>query len=192
VRVRTGVVIATLLLTAAGATGCAGSSDDARPSTGAATSVTTGAATVPIGGRTRLDGFGEVTVTVTDEQGQAHTFCLLLAETPQQQERGLMFVTDPGLGGYDGMLFSYERDDEGAFWMRSTRLPLSIAWVRADGRTVSTADMSPCPDSASTCPSYPPGGAYRFAIEVPQGRLDDLGISAGSRVELGERGCPPA
>jgi uncharacterized membrane protein (UPF0127 family) len=90
------------------------------------------------------------------------------------------------------MLFSFERDQDGGFWMRSTRLPLSIAWIRADGTTVSTADMAPCPDDASTCPTYPPAGAYRFAIEVPQGRLDDLGISAGSRVALGDRACAPA
>lgn len=190
-RVRTGALIASLLLTAVSASGCAGSLDDARPSSGAVTTATA-VATVPIGGRTRLDGFGEITVTVTDEQGQTHTFCLLLAESPQQQERGLMFVTDPGLGGYDGMVFRYEHDDDGPFWMRSTRLPLSIAWIRADGTTVSTAEMTPCPDSSSTCPTYPPGGPYRFAIEVPQGRLDDLGISAGSRVELGEHSCAPA
>ena len=52
--------------------------------------------------------------------------------------------------------------------------------------------MAPCPDSEPDCPSYPPAGAYRFAIEVPQGRLADLGISADSRVTLGARGCSPS
>jgi len=112
-----------------------------------------------------------------------------LADTPARQEQGLMYLTDPSLGGRPGMVFAYDRDEGGAFWMRNTRLPLSIAWVRADGTTVSTTDMAPCPDREPDCPTYPPAGPYRFAIEVPQGRLGDLGVSAGSRVTLGERGC---
>ena len=149
-------------------------------------------ATTPAGGRTRLAGFKEVTVTVTDAEGRTRTFCLLLADTPELQEQGLMYVTDPALGGYDGMVFSYAEDSVGGFWMRNTRLPLSIAWVRADGSTVSTTDMAPCPDSEPTCPVYPPGGGYRFAIEVPQGGLGALGISDRSRVALGPASCAPA
>jgi uncharacterized membrane protein (UPF0127 family) len=148
--------------------------------------------TVAAGGRLRLDGYGEVTVTVVDADGRSRTFCLLLADTPDLQERGLMYVTDPALGGYEGMVFAYGQDDSGGFWMRHTRLPLSIAWIRGDGTTVSTADMDPCPDSSATCPTYPPAGPYRIAIEVARGRLDDLGISDRSRVSLGARSCPPA
>jgi uncharacterized membrane protein (UPF0127 family) len=159
-----------------------------------ATQVTAGptaVATVVAGGRTRLDGYGEITVTVVDAEGRTRTVCLLLADTTALQERGLMYVTDPALGGYDGMVFAYQSDDDGGFWMRHTRLPLSIAWIREDGSTVSTADMEPCPDSAATCPTYPSGGAYRFAIEVPRGRLADLGLSDRSRVSLGAAACAP-
>jgi uncharacterized membrane protein (UPF0127 family) len=144
------------------------------------------------GERQPLEGFREITVTVVDAEGRTRTFCLLLADTPELQQRGLMFVTDPALGGYDGMVFRYESDEETGFWMRNTRLPLSIAWIRADGSTVSTADMEPCPDTETSCPTYPPKGAYRFAIEVPKGRLDELGISDRSRVTLGEPACTPA
>jgi uncharacterized protein len=148
--------------------------------------------TVVPGGRSRLDGFKEITVTVVDADGHTRTFCLLLADTPELQQRGLMFVTDEALGGYDGMVFRYEQDANGGFWMRNTRLPLSIAWIRADGSTVSTTNMEPCPDGAPTCPVYPPGGAYRYAIEVPHGQLEDLGISDRSRVTLGAEECAPA
>jgi uncharacterized membrane protein (UPF0127 family) len=181
------------------AAGCGLSSDGAGP---AASSTTAPAppsvagdgdvpGTVPAGGRGRLDGFGEITVTVVGPDGRTHDVCLLLAESPAQHERGLMYVEDAALGGYDGMIFRYERDDSGAFWMRHTRLPLSIAWIRADGSLVSSTDMAPCPDRAATCPTYPPGGPYRYAIEVPAGRLDDLGIVEGSRVTLGASSCPP-
>jgi uncharacterized membrane protein (UPF0127 family) len=166
-----------------------GSPGEPLPSTGPAPVVT---GTVTVGGRTPIDGFGEVTATVVDAAGQTRTLCLLLADTAPLQQRGLMYVTDPKLGGYDGMVFSYEQDDDGGFWMRNTRLPLSIAWIRADGSLVSAKDMVPCPDSEAACPVYPSGGAYRLAIEVPQGRLDDVGISEGSRVSLGAKGCAPS
>jgi uncharacterized protein len=171
--------------------GCGSSSPDGRPTGGAAAGPAGSAAigTVPAGARTRPDGFGEVSVTVTDGEGRSRTLCLLLADTAGAQERGLMFVTDPALGGYDGMLFAFEHDQEGGFWMRNTRLPLSIAWLRADGTTVSTRDMTPCPDTQADCPTYPPGGAYRYVVEVPRGRLDDLGLADRSRVSVGARTC---
>ena len=198
VRSRGAVVIAMVLSALLSATGCA-AGDGATPEdplpvpeTSETSPPATLPATVPVGGRTRLDGFKEITVTVVDAEGRTRTFCLLLADTAALQQRGLMYVTDPALGGYDGMVFSYEQDEDGGFWMRSTRLALSIAWIREDGTTVSTTDMAPCPDHASTCPVYPPGGSYRYAVEVAQGRLDDLGISDRSKVTLGEESCPPA
>ena len=32
---------------------------------------------------------------------------------------------------------------------------------------------------------YPPEGEYRFALEVFEGELDDLGVGPGSRLALG-------
>lgn len=143
------------------------------------------------GPRQLLDGFEEVTVTVTTADGRNVELCLLLAATNEARERGLMFVTDPALGGYDGMLFQFDQESTGGFWMKNTRLPLSIAYLDADGAIVSTADMEPCPDETEQCPGYPPSSPYRSALEVVQGRLDDLGITDGARVAVGERGCPP-
>lgn len=120
--------------------------------------------------------FGEVEVAIGDEPE-----CLLLAETPAQRARGLMEVTD--LEGYPGMLFAFPADSDGGFWMRNTPMPLSIAYLDADGAIVSTADMEPCED-VSSCPSYPAGGAYRFTVEVPQGELEDLGLTGDARLTV--------
>ena len=144
-----------------------------------------------VGPRELLEGFEEVTITVTTADGETLEWCVLLAATPEARERGLMFVTDPALGGYDGMLFTFDEDGTGGFWMKNTRLPLSIAYLDADGAIVSTADMAPCPDGTERCPGYPPSGPYRSALEVVQGRLDDLGITDGARVTIGEPSCPP-
>lgn len=139
--------------------------------------------------RTPLDGFKEVTITVVGADGQSRQHCLLLADTEPLRQRGLMFVEDETLGGYDGMLFVFPSDSAGGFWMKNTRLPLSIAYVAADGRTVSTTDMAPCPDTSPDCPSYPAAGRYRYAIEVPKGRLGQVGLSEGSTMHVGEQSC---
>jgi uncharacterized membrane protein (UPF0127 family) len=139
-------------------------------------------------GRAPLEGFGEISGTVSSADGDEQSVCLLLAETDAQRERGLMEVTDPTLGGYDGMAFVFGEDTSTSFYMRNTPMPLSIAFLAADGQLVSAVDMSPCAD-VSSCPLYPAGGPYRYAIEVPRGRLPDLGIVAGARVSLGPHVC---
>jgi hypothetical protein len=134
-------------------------------------------------------GFGTVTVTVTAADGRKIELCLWLAETSEQHQRGLMFVVDPALGGKEGMLFRFPMDTGIGFWMKNTLLPLSIAYVDSEGSVVSIADMDPCPIEAARCPSYPPAGPYRYAIEVPRGRLSETGLGADARVEVGPEGC---
>lgn len=193
------VLLACSLLIATGAAGC--SDDGSSPATTTATTTVT----VPVGsaaadllddvvpsptepgwpegswapevrGRTPLAGFGEVAAVVTAADGTECEVCLLAALEPEQSARGLMHVTDEELGGYDGMLFAFDQDVSSGFWMRNTRLPLSIAYFDAEGVLVSQSDMEPCPDDEPQCPSYPSGGPFRFAIEVPQGELPDIGV----------------
>lgn len=137
--------------------------------------------------REPFGGFGEVGLTVRRGDGTFIVACLLAALSGQERQRGLMEVTD--LRGYDGMAFLYDEDTQGGFYMRNTPMPLSIAWISADGTVVSSTDMAPCEDREG-CPTYSPAGPYRVAIEVPQGGLDDLGIEPGSTITVGGS-CAP-
>jgi uncharacterized membrane protein (UPF0127 family) len=132
--------------------------------------------------RELLDGFGEVAIAVTGPDGSIVGWCVLLAETAEQRQQGLMEVTD--LGGYPGMLFVWADDNSSSFWMQNTPMPLSIAWIDASGEIVSTSDMEPC-GNLPTCPLYAPEGNYRFALEVPKGQLDELGLVEGATVRVG-------
>ncbi len=107
--------------------------------------------------------------------------CVLAADTPEQRATGLMTVTD--LGSYAGMVFRYQEDTDGSFYMKNTPMPLSIAWFDGQGRYVSSTDMDPC-GNVDSCPLYGPEGPYRTALEVPQGQLADLGVQEGSRLVL--------
>jgi uncharacterized membrane protein (UPF0127 family) len=111
--------------------------------------------------------------------------CALLAETAEQRSRGLMGRRD--LDGYDGMVFRFERETTSTFTMAETLIPLSIAWFDASGTLVDQAEMTPCPEGVN-CPSYASDRPYRYALEVPVGDLERLGVVSGSRLILGG-GC---
>jgi uncharacterized membrane protein (UPF0127 family) len=111
--------------------------------------------------------------------GKRH--CALLADSEPERQRGLMQRKD--LAGYDGMIFRFDADADEAFYMRNTPLPLSIAWFDSAGRFVSATDMAPCADREG-CPLFAATGPYRFALEVPKGRLPALDVGPGRVLEL--------
>jgi uncharacterized membrane protein (UPF0127 family) len=134
--------------------------------------------------------FGSVMVQILTAGGQVLELCLLHADTPEERSRGLMEVAD--LEGHDGMLFANEAPVDNPFIMVDTVMPLSITWWQADGSFLSATDMTPCTEAdPAACPRYPAGGAYRWAIEVPQGALADAAIGDGARLAVGEAGCTP-
>ncbi|CAN5691554.1 hypothetical protein BH24ACT3_BH24ACT3_14160 [soil metagenome] len=128
-------------------------------------------------------------VQIFTADGDLREWCLLLAATAAEQQRGLMEVTDPDLDGYDGMLFDFGTDRTGGFFMRNTPMPLSIAFIASDGGLVGAFDMEPCED-VEDCPTYRPDDDYRYAVEVSQGGLDDLGLMGGSTLQPGGT-CSP-
>ncbi len=123
-----------------------------------------------------------MTVRITDAGGEVCEKCLWLADESEERQTGLMEVTD--LGEPSGMLFAFDGEVEGSFFMRNTPTPLSIAWFASDGSFVSSTDMDPCPDGTDPCPLFTATGPYRFAVEVFQGDLLDLGIGPGSSIEV--------
>lgn len=134
------------------------------------------------------DGFERVQATVTEPDGTVCELCLWLADTPVRRSKGLMFVT--GLGPADGMAFLYPAMHTGNFWMRNTRLPLSIAFFGVDGAHLGAFDMEPC--TADPCPMYRTPDDFLVAIETTQGGLAGLGIGPGSVLELADAPCADA
>ena len=110
--------------------------------------------------------------------GPATTVRLEVAADPSSRARGLMGRTQVPQG--TGMVFLYPADVTEAFWMKNTLVPLSIAFVAADGRVVSVAEMTPC--QADPCPTYAPAGPYRYAVELAAGSFAAAGVGPGAKV----------
>jgi uncharacterized protein len=108
----------------------------------------------------------------------ASTVRLEVAATPAARARGLMGRERLAPG--TGMVFLYPADVQESYWMKDTLVPLSIAFVAADGRVVSLAEMTPC--RADPCPTYAPAGPYRYAVELAGGAFPAAGIGPGDRV----------
>ncbi len=140
-------------------------------------------------GRVTIPGLTEVGVEVTNDAGEVLEWCLLLADAAAEYSQGLMKLVD--LGEYAGMLFDYDSETEVGFWMRDTPMPLSIAYLDAEGAIVSTADMEPCLDPSDPCPGYPPDGVYHDTVEVPQGGLEALGLDGPSARLTKTGACAP-
>ena len=100
-----------------------------------------------------------------------------VADTPQASENGLMFRTS--LPEDRGMLFVFDEPRKATFWMKNTKIPLSIAFVDPGGSILEIKSMFPFDETV--VPSASDQVAY--ALEVNQGWFDRHHISTGSQIE---------
>lgn len=106
-----------------------------------------------------------------------------IASSPRQRARGLMqreaLAEDAGMV----FLFTEEQPAEGTFYMYNTLIPLSIAFMDADGRIGSIRDMEPCDSPyAQWCHQYAAGVPFHAALEVNKGYFEAHGVELGDRV----------
>jgi uncharacterized membrane protein (UPF0127 family) len=100
-----------------------------------------------------------------------------IADTPQASENGLMFRDS--LSENRGMLFIFEQPRKASFWMRNTKIPLSIAYIDSAGSILEIKSMKPLDENV--VPSSSDRVAY--ALEVNQGWFKRHGISPGAKIE---------
>jgi len=98
-----------------------------------------------------------------------------VAATSEQRATGLMhrFSLRPD----HGMLFVFERAEPQAFWMKNTFIPLSIAFIGADGRILSIDDMAPQDERLHWSK-----GPALHALEMRKGWFAERGIRPGDAV----------
>ena len=76
-----------------------------------------------------------------------------------------------------GMLFVFDEAGRHCMWMKNTPLPLSVAFIDAEGVVVNIADMQPHTERAH-CAERP----VPYALEMAQGWFAQRGVRAGFRL----------
>lgn len=99
-----------------------------------------------------------------------------VAHTSAQLQQGLMQRRE--MAAHRGMLFVFESDSAHCMWMRNTFIPLSVAFIDAEGRVINIADMTP-QDETPHCASRP----ARYALEMNRGWFAARGVAAGTHIE---------
>jgi len=97
--------------------------------------------------------------------------------TPAQREMGMMYRQS--LKADEGMLFVFPQDEVLTFYMKNTYVPLSIAFIRANGIISNIADMK-----AQSLDTHSSLTACRFALEMPFGWFARNGVGEDSKVTI--------
>jgi len=115
-----------------------------------------------------------------------HAVGVKVALTLAEQQRGLQFLDR--LPEETGMLFLYRPPREVTMWMKDTRLPLDMVFIRPGG-AVHRIERSAEPYSERIIASY---GSVIAVLEIAAGSAERLGLQTGDRVMHPALGANPA
>ena len=113
-----------------------------------------------------------VTMSLAD-----HPFVLQLAATDQQREIGLMYREN--MPADQGMIFTFTKEDQMAFWMKNTHIPLDIVFINHQGRVVAIQHGKPF-----DLTSLESGEPAQYVIELNDGAAARAGLKVGDNVKV--------
>lgn len=131
-------------------------------------------ATTPTPGQVKLT---TVPATITTNAGQNIQMVVEIARTAQEQETGLMNRASVPDG--TGMLFVFSQPGNVNFWMKDTKIPLSIAFIDSNGKILDVQDMQ-----AESEELHSPGQNYQYALEVGLGWFGKVKVKAGDIIKF--------
>jgi uncharacterized membrane protein (UPF0127 family) len=96
-----------------------------------------------------------------------------VARSVTEVKTGMMFRTN--LTESDGMLFVFPYPQKVGFWMKNTTVPLSCAYINAEGRIEEIHQLEPL----STQSVMSASGNIQFALETSQGWFERNAVKTG-------------
>ena len=100
-----------------------------------------------------------------------------VATTFEEHILGLMYRDK--LEENDGMLFVFPREKVLSFWMKDTRIPLSIAFIKADGRIIQIESMKPY-----SLDTHVSKEKAKYALEMNEGWFKAHNVREGDTVKI--------
>ena len=98
-----------------------------------------------------------------------------VAQTDAQRQQGLMFREK--MANNHGMVFVFDQLTSQCMWMKNTPLPLSVAFIDAEGKIVNIEDMQP-----KTLDSHCSAKPVKYALEMNLGWFKQKNVKPGSTV----------
>jgi uncharacterized membrane protein (UPF0127 family) len=133
-------------------------------------------ASVPLFAQSYNKNLPVCTLFIENEDNMKVNLQVEIAKSVREHTYGLM--NRDSMSTNAGMLFIFENDTYRNFWMKNTKIPLSIAYVDSSGTIKELYDMKPL-DTSVTYPSKHP---VRYAIEVNKGWFKQNKIRVGCKV----------
>lgn len=123
------------------------------------------------------------------------TIDLEVAQTPQQQSKGLMFRE--ALPDNRGMFFPFEEARLTSFWMHQVPVALDMVFLKQSATSDQAEDNQsvrqvvaiansapPCKVKPQKCPLYGPDALVDGVIELRAGRAKELGLKKGDSIKI--------
>ncbi|NML62121.1 DUF192 domain-containing protein [Massilia sp. RP-1-19] len=98
-----------------------------------------------------------------------------VAQTDPQRQQGLM--QREKMANNHGMVFVFDQASPQCMWMKNTLLPLSVAFIDADGKIVNIEDMQP-----QTLDSHCSTRPVKYALEMNLGWFKQKNVKPGSAI----------
>ncbi|MGJ8564168.1 MAG: DUF192 domain-containing protein [Alphaproteobacteria bacterium] len=121
--------------------------------------------------------FGASELLTIESINGTHAFSVEIADTLEEKNRGLMYRDT--LDADKGMLFEYDSPRVSSIWMKNTRIPLDILFIRSNGKILKIVHSAK-PYTERSNSSEAIVGAV---LELPGGRANELGIVPGDIVK---------
>ncbi len=131
----------------------------------------------PVGG-TERPAFAKAQAVLTRQGADPLILDVEIADTATKRAYGLMFVRK--LGDACGMVFIYPREEDVAFWMRNTFIPLDLLYFDGKGLLhhihygAKPHDETPLPSGAPT----------QYVLEIAAGAAQRHGLQVGDQLKL--------
>lgn len=103
-----------------------------------------------------------------------------LALTPMQIRTGMMYRTN--MAENEAMLFVFGMPHQASFWMKNTRLPLSLAYIDPEGVILEIHDLQPFNTNSVTAAT----GRVQYVLETTQGWFERHNVNRGTLVRTEE------
>ncbi|UCV04786.1 DUF192 domain-containing protein [Dechloromonas denitrificans] len=121
-------------------------------------------------------GWGQNAMPVMELSAGLHRIEAEVAASDQNRQIGLM--NRAAMAPQRGMLFVFPQENTHCMWMRNTLIPLSVAFLDAEGTIINIENMQPQTEN-NHCAKVP----ARYALEMNLGWFAQRGIKPGAKLK---------